>query len=282
MKTIFTALGIVLVVFGLAYHFAALQIFNTLVPKDYEGMLADANMAYGAEPRQTLDVYRPREAKLPLPVVVFVHGGSWQEGNKSGYEFAGRALAAKGYLTFVINYRLHPDDPYPAFIDDTALALRWANENAKAFGGDPDQLYAMGHSAGAYNIAMAVLDQRYAVGRPDLKGVITLAGPFDFVPLDSPITRKVFGTLQNLPATQPINHARGDAPAFLILHGSSDTTVFPRNATALDAALKHAGAQSILKMYDDVSHVGIMLALSKPLRGTPVLDDAVEFMQEQR
>jgi acetyl esterase/lipase len=281
MTKIFTALGILLVVVGLAYHFAALQIFDALVPKDKESIKWQSDMAYGADPRQKLDIYMPREAIGALPVVLFVHGGSWQEGNKNGYAFAGRALAAQGFMTLVMNYRLHPKDRYPAFIEDVALALRWAADNAKPLGGDPDKIFAMGHSAGGYNIAMAVLDKRYAAMRPKLSGVVTLAGPFDFLPLDSPATIKVFGGLADLPATQPINHVRADAPPFLLLHGSADKTVFPRNATALDKALREAGASSTLKMYEGLSHVGIILALSKPLRSTPILADAVAFMKDK-
>jgi acetyl esterase/lipase len=281
MTKIFTALGILLVVVGLAYHFAALQIFDALVPKDKESIKWQSDMAYGADPRQKLDIYMPREAIGALPVVLFVHGGSWQEGNKNGYAFAGRALAAQGFMTLVINYRLHPKDRYPAFVEDVALALRWAGDNAKPLGGDPDKIFVMGHSAGGYNIAMAVLDERYAAMRPKLSGVVTLAGPFDFLPLDSPATIKVFGGLADLPATQPINHVRADAPPFLLLHGSADKTVFPRNATALDKALREAGASSTLKMYEGLSHVGIILALSKPLRSTPILADAVAFMKDK-
>jgi acetyl esterase/lipase len=181
----------------------------------------------------------------------------------------------------VMNYRLHPKDPYPAFIEDVALVMRWAAENGKSSGGDPEKIFVIGHSAGAYNIAMAVLDERYAAMRPKLSGVVTLAGPFDFLPLDSPATIKVFGGLADLPSTQPINHAHAGAPPFLLLHGSADKTVFPRNATALDKALREAGANSTLKMYEGLSHVGIILALSKPLRSTPVLADAVAFMRDK-
>jgi acetyl esterase/lipase len=283
MKKILTLFATLLIVGGLAYHFARLQLFNALVPKDAESSLTEADFAYGPDARQKLDIYMPREAKLPLPVVVFVHGGSWEEGSKDSYTFAGRALAAQGFLTLVVNYRLHPEHQYPAFVDDVDLALRWAVENVKGFGGDPAKIFAMGHSAGAYNVAMAVLGDRYKEGRPKLAGVITLAGPFDFVPLDSPITLKVFSGIPNLPSTQPINHARADAPPFLILHGEDDTTVFPRNAVALDKALRDAGATSTLKFYKGVGHADIMLALSKWMRNkAPTLIDVVAFVGSQK
>jgi acetyl esterase/lipase len=282
MKKIFTLFGILLVIGGLAFHFARLQLFNLLVPKDAESSLSAADFPYGPDERQKLDIYMPREAKLPLPVVVFVHGGSWEEGSKDGYTFAGRALAAQGFLTFVMNYRLHPQHQYPAFVDDVDLALRWAVKNAAGFGGDPQKIFAVGHSAGAYNVAMAVLHKRYSVDRPKLAGVVALAGPYDFVPLDSKITIKVFGDVPDLADTQPIHHAFKDAPPFLILHGSADKTVFPRNAVALDKALRAAGAQSTLKMYDGVAHADMVLGFSTWLRGrAPTLADAVAFMKDK-
>ena len=267
---------------GLVYHSAALEVFNALVSKDKGSMLAARNIAYSSDPRQKLDIYKPTAVSGPWPVVVFVHGGSWQEGNKNPYAFVGRALAAQGFVAMVINYRLHPSGKYPAFVADTAKALQWAAANAGDYGGAGDKLFAMGHSAGAYNVAQAVLHPDYAAGRPTLRGVVVLAGPFDFLPIDSRITEKVFGYLPDLPDTQPVNHARRDAPPFLILHGSKDTTVLPKNAKALDAALRAAGALSTLKYYDGISHVGILMALSTWQRDkAPVLADAVAFMRDR-
>ncbi len=282
MRKILTFFAVILVVGGLGYHFARLQIFNALVPKDAGSSISIADLPYGPDARQILDVYMPREAKLPLPVIVFVHGGSWEEGSKDSYTFAGRALAAQGFLTVVVNYRLHPEHQYPAFVDDVDLALRWAVDNVKGFGGDPTKIFAMGHSAGAYNVAMAVLGDRYQEARPKLAGVITLAGPFDFVPLDSPITIKVFSGIPDLPLTQPINHVRADAPPFLILHGEDDKTVFPRNAIALDKALREAGAVSTLKFYKGVSHADIVLSLSTWMRNrSPSLGDVTRFVRDK-
>jgi acetyl esterase/lipase len=283
MAKILYTVAVLLIVFGLAYHLAALQIFNLLVPKDSGSRLVMSDVAYGPFPRQKLDVYAPVNGQGNLPVVVFVHGGSWNSGSKEPYEFVGRALAARGFLTLVINYRLHDEKPFPSFVEDTALALDWATKRAGEFGGDRTRVFAMGHSAGAYNVALAVLNKHYLASLDNdgraIKGVITLAGPFDFLPLDSRVTIATFGNVKDLPATQPVNFARVDAPPFLILHGSADTTVFPRNAAALDMALREAGAQSTVKIYVGVNHADIMLVIAKPMRRrVRILDDAVAFM----
>jgi acetyl esterase/lipase len=282
MTKLIWIVGVLLVVGGLAYHFAALHLFNLFVPKDAESRIETADLSYGPDPRQQLDVFVPTQGEGPWPVVVFVHGGSWQSGSKDGYAFVGRALAAQGFVAMVVTYRLHPQNQYPAFVEDTALALKWAAVNAKQFSGDGTQLFAMGHSAGAYNVAMAVLDTSYAVVVPPLKGVVTMAGPFDFLPLDSPITIEVFGKLTDLPSTQPINHLRDDAPPFLILHGRDDQTVRIRNAESLQSGFDAAGASAEIKIYDGVTHVGILLALAKPLRSrAPTLEDAVAFFRDK-
>jgi acetyl esterase/lipase len=274
-----------LMVGGLAYHFAALKVFNLLVSKDQNSELVASLVPYGADPDQTLYVFKPKQLAPRIPILVFVHGGSWQEGDAADYGFVGRAFAANGFVTFVINYRKHPQHPYPAFIQDVATSLKWVQANAAQYGGDAEKIFLVGHSAGAYDIALAVLDQRYleetgTTGKP-IKGIATLAGPFDFLPLDSDITHEVFGKISDLESTQPINYVRKDAPPFLILHGTADTTVYPKNAKSLLKHLTDIGAPAKLIQYQNVSHVGILLAIAKPLRGNaPVLDDVVKFFKD--
>ncbi len=270
---------------GLLYHFAALKVFNFLIPKDSGSVQIAQAISYGADAQQTLEIYRPTQNARDLPVLIFVHGGSWKDGNGRYYEFAGRAFAAQGYLTLVISYRLLPQHAYPDFIADVAVATAWANTHAREFGGDGKRIYLVGHSAGAYNIAQAVLDKHFmqnaGVDVSTIKGVAGLAGPYDFLPLDSPTTIATFGGVKNLAATQPINFVRGDAPPFLLLHGTADTTVMPKNSRSLFKHLQDAGATAKLIEYQDVSHVGTILALAKPLRGNgPALDDVVKFFRD--
>ncbi len=282
MKFIFQALGFVLIVGGLAYHFAALEIFNALLPKDAGSHLLAGNVAYGADPRQHLDIYAPTTGTGPWPVVVFVHGGSWSSGNKNNYEFVGRALAAQGFIAILPSYRLHPQNPFPAFVEDTARAIDWSTRHAQDYLGDPRRVFVSGHSAGAYNVALAVLDPKYfsAFGTDvtAIRGVALLAAPLDFLPLEGQIPKDVFGKVPDLASTQPVNFVRKDVPPFLLLHGTADGTCYPRNSISLDRQLRAAGASSELKLYDGVTHVGIVMALSKPFRGkAPALSDMTAF-----
>ncbi len=286
MVKLLYALAIILIIGGLLFQFAALQSFNFVIPKDANTRLLASDVHYGADERQVLDIYAPDKAQGALPIVVFIHGGSWSSGTKNGYEFVGRAFAAQGFLTLVANYRLHPQHPFPAFVEDAALALDWTTRHGEEYGGDEHKIFALGHSAGAYNLALAILNKNYlaqlGTDVSAIKAVATLAGPFDFLPLDGAITKDVFGALPNLEETQPVNYARSDAPPFLVIHGTADTTVYPKNAVALNKALLNAGANVTLKTYDGVSHVGIMISLAKPLRKlAPTLIDVTEFFRSR-
>jgi acetyl esterase/lipase len=269
---------------GLLYHFAALKVFNFIVPKDRDSELVAQNISYGSDVQQKLDIYRPKEKGF-WPVLIFVHGGSWKDGSRTDYEFVGRAFAAQGYVTLVIDYRFIPQHAFPDFVSDVGLAIAWANKHAKEYDGNGTQIYAVGHSAGAYNAALAILNKDYlrdaGAGPSSIKAFAGLAGPYDFLPLDSPLTIAAFGQVRDLPSTQPVNFARPDAPPFLLLHGKKDTTVFPRNSRSLAKHIIDFGGRAELKEYDDVSHVDIMLALARPFRNrTAVLHDIQKFFRD--
>ncbi len=115
------------------------------------------NLEYGAGKDCLLDVYRPKGAKLPLPVIVSVHGGAWQYGDKELYQWYCLDLARRGYA--VINFTFHncPESKYPAFFLDTVNAFRFVKENAEKYGFDLDHLYAVGDSAGAHVLSQYCL-----------------------------------------------------------------------------------------------------------------------------
>lgn len=265
-----------------------LKSFDALVPKDGGVRLAVRDAAYGPDPRQTIDLYVPREqSSTPRPIIVFIYGGSWSSGSKDGYGFAARALAAGGFVVAVPDYRLVPAVRYPAFLEDGAAAVRWARANAVANGADPNRIVLVGHSAGAYNAAMLSLDPRYlGTDRAAIRGLVGLAGPYDFLPLDGPITTATFGGAADgveggLPATQPVNAASAGDPPALLLHGVLDDTVFPRNSQALARRLTAAGVRAQVKLYPNLGHVGIMTALSTAFRGrAPVLADTLRFARD--
>jgi acetyl esterase/lipase len=265
----------------LAASCSPLRAFNALVPTDAGVERVAKGAAFGAGPRQRLDLYRPRQQAGPTPVLVFLYGGSWQSGTRQGYGFAGRALAARGFLVAVPDYRLVPDVRCPGFLEDNAAAVRWLRANAARFGGDADRIVLVGHSAGAYNAAMLALDPRWlGKDRSAVRGFVGLAGPYDFLPLDSPITRAAFGAAADA-SIQPGSFASADDPPALLLHGAKDATVLPRNSVKLAERLRSAGGEAHTKLYPGLGHVGILTSIARPFRGkAPVLDDIARFSRQ--
>ena len=261
-----------------------LTAFNAFVLKDRGAGLIARDRAYGEHPRQQLDLYAPRglSGRVSLPVIAFFYGGSWASGVRQGYGFVGRALAAQGFLVAVADYRLVPEVRFPGFVEDAAKAVRWLIDHAADHGGDPERLVLMGHSAGAYNAAMAALDPQWlGPVRSRIRGLIGLAGPYDFLPLKGAVTKAAFAAAEDLAATQPVRFAGEGAPPTLLLHGGQDRTVLPRNSKALAKAIAAAGGEARLKLYPQLGHVAILTALALPFRyRAPVLADAVAFAEE--
>jgi acetyl esterase/lipase len=257
-----------------------LKTFDALVPKDGGVRLVVHDAAFGADPRQRLDVYAPAGRRAAaLPVIVWFYGGSWNSGTKAGYAFVGRALAAGGFVVAVPDYRLVPQVRYPAFLEDNAAAVRWVRAHAREFGGDPARLLLAGHSAGAYDAAMLALDPRWlGADRAAVRGLIGLAGPYDFLPFDGPVTRAACGDVADPGSTQPVTHASAGDPPALLATGEEDTTVRPGNSDALAARLEAAGVPVERRRYPHVGHVGLVTAIARPLRGrAPVLADMLAF-----
>jgi acetyl esterase/lipase len=246
------------------------------------GVEVTRSIPYGEGARRALDVYRPNAAAA-VPVVVFFYGGSWQTGSKQIYQFVASALARQGYVVVVPDYRVYPETRYPGFLDDGARALRWVKDNAARFGGDPNTLFVMGHSAGAYMAAMLALDSRWlrtvdmAPDR-DISGLIGISGPYDFLPLRDGTLQTIFGGANDA-TTQPINYVAPGAPPALLVTGANDDTVNPGNSARLGARLQAAGDSATVLTYQRVGHLSIIGAFAWPLRFlAPILRDVNRFI----
>ena len=202
------------------------------------------DIPYADGERRSLDVYRPSDGRS-APVLVFFYGGSWQMGSKDIYVFLATTLASHGYVVVVPDYRVYPEVKFPAFLQDGAQAIRWVHDNARIYGGDPSRIVVMGHSAGAYIAAMLALDPEWlgAVGLDplrDVAGLIGVSGPYDFLPLKDETLKIIFGG-DHRTETQPITYAEGRKPPALLITGTRDTTVSPRNSKNLATALLRGG-----------------------------------------
>ncbi len=241
-------------------------------------------LPYGPDARHRLDIYTPRHG-APKASVLFVYGGSWTSGARTLYRFLGQALAGRGYQTVVADYRLSPAVAWPGFVEDTARAFGWVKAHIADHGGDPARLFLMGHSAGAYNVAMVALDPRWLIPHgaapQDASGVAALAGPLSFNPLKSDATRAIFETAPDIELARPIKLAAthaADAPPFLLMHGTGDRTVGSHNSVNFADAVRAAGGQASLKLYPGAGHLSVVTSFAWPLRWrAPCLDDADGF-----
>jgi len=289
-KRTFLLSSAVLLTAGLLAACSPLAVVNAVSPDGASS--ATTAVRYGADPRNMLDIYRPATLRAgggAAPVIVFFYGGNWVSGKRSDYAFVGRALAARGFVVVVPDYRLYPQVRYPDFLVDAAQAVVWTERHIGTYGGDPQQVFVMGHSAGAYNAAMVALDPRWlgkwGVKPDSLRGWIGLAGPYDFLPVQNRTTRPVFNYPYTRADSQPVNHV-GEAgtktPPALLIAAKSDDLVDPaRNTGGLAAKLRAAGVPVREAYYGGVNHYTLVASLSSSLHAlAPTLDAVAAFVRE--
>jgi acetyl esterase/lipase len=245
-------------------------------------------LPYGPHERQRMDVYLPKPAQAGAPMVVFFYGGSWNSGERGDYKFVGEALAARGIVAVVADYRLSPEVRYPVFLMDSAEAFKMALAHAAQWGASAERVYLMGHSAGAYNAAMLALDDRWLRGagaeRARIAGWIGLAGPYDFLPIGIPAAQEAFNWPHTPADSQPLFHARkpdsGAPERVLLIAARQDDAVNPqRNTLGLAHALTKRGQAVQVEVFDGVGHATLIGAMAVPLRGlAPVLDTVRQFL----
>jgi len=242
-----------------------------------------ASVVYDRERNLSLDLYRPAaSASGPAPVVVFLYGGSWRNGERGQYRFVGQRLAQSGVLAIVADYRTFPRAVFPGFVEDAAAAVAWARTHAAEHGGDPQRLYVAGHSAGAQIAALIGVDARYLAPHgmkpSDLAGVIGLSGPYDF---EIAGYEDVFGPEAQWPQTQPIRFVDGDEPPFLLVHGTGDQVVEAKDSQELADKLRNAGVRAELLWLPDAGHLAPLVALYRPGRHPALLGAIRAFVSGQ-
>lgn len=256
--------------------------FNIAEAMD-KGVKKVADVPYADGQRKKLDIYLPEKSTGPAPVVMFIYGGSWRAGDKFEYEFAGRALAAAGFVTVIADYRLWPEVKYPEFLEDNAEAMRWIEDNIALYDGDPKRFFLAGHSAGAYNAVMLGLDssfrREYDVTMP-IRAIAGISGPYNFYPFEYDQVRDTFGPAPSAEGTQPVNLVTSDAPPILLASGTSDPIVRVQNSEVLAVKLREQGVWVTEKYYQGFGHLEPVIALGAMMRfRMPVLNDVVEFFQ---
>ena len=260
-----------------AQAFSALAIVNGITANGGVGVSKD--ILYGAEPLQDLDIYYPKPLaqamktnttiKQEYPMVVFVHGGSWESGSKEEYAFVGQSLAQAVYVTAVINYRKAPEHVYPDYVEDTAQAIAWSYNNAKRFHANPERFAVVGHSAGAFNAVAAIANEDflkpYGIKPTDISAVIGIAGPYsyDFRKFSSVTAFAADATPDEV---MPDRQIKGAQPPYLLLTAEKDKVVYATNTIKMTQALKAAGVTVQTSEIKGASHATSIGAMAPPLR----------------
>lgn len=265
-----------------AQALSALAVVNSITLNG--GVGVSKNILYGDKPLQDLDIYYPKPLAKAMqskkatadnaindsyPMVVFVHGGSWESGSKDEYAFVGQSLAQAGYVTAVINYRKAPEHVYPDYVQDAAQAIAWSYKNAESLHADPKRLAVIGHSAGAFNAVAAVANEDflapYGVKPNYISAVIGIAGPYsyDFRKFSS---ASAFGANATPDNIMPDRNIKGAQPPYLLLTAEKDKVVHISNTLKMTQALKAAGVKVETGEIKGASHATSIGAMAPPLR----------------
>lgn len=222
-------------------------------------------------------MHRPHHDE-PLPAVLVVHGGSWSGRSPSDMERISRYLAARGFVTVNVAYRLAPQYLYPAPLKDLQQALDWMVGNAPALGIDPDRIGAFGYSAGAHLVAMLALTESAAAPRsrptrgPALRAVVAGGIPADLTAWpQSPVIKRFLGVSfradpQLWVEASPIAHVASSAPPFLLFHGGLDKLVEADQSQRLHQRLAAHGVPTDLHIVPWHGHLSMFLLNRSALR----------------
>lgn len=231
------------------------------------GVRAHRDLAYvvNGHERQKLDLFVPEKADGPQPLVIWIHGGGWQNGSKENCPPLRQGYPERGYAVASLNYRLSGHAVFPAQIEDCKAAIRWLRAHAAAYGLDPQRFGVWGSSAGGHLAALvgtsgdvpafevgAHRDQSSRVqavcdyyGPTDFKVFVSTPGYESHGAAQSPEAKLLGGAVRDRPAevarANPITHVSRDDPPFLIVHGDQDRTVPVNQSQLLHDALRRAG-----------------------------------------
>jgi acetyl esterase/lipase len=253
------------------------------LPTYFDATKISQNISYGSEDWQKLDIYKPSDDKPMRGVIVFLYGGRWTFGSKNDYRFVGTAFADQGYVVVIPDYSKYPAVKFPAFVQDGARALAWVSDNIQSYGGDPQRIYLMGHSAGAHIGALLTADPHYlaAEGKSRsqlIKGFIGLAGPYAFTP-DAPDLIAMFGPPSRYLNMQVPTFIDGKQPPMLLLYGDADKDVGRYNLDRLVTRIHEKGGCVQQIIYPGVTHTGLVGAISWLGSDAPVVTDTTHFIE---
>lgn len=260
----------------------------------YAGVKKEKDLAYADKgERNLLDVYFPKDTQISKDVIVFIHGGSWRSSSKDTYWFLGNNFARKNKVVVIINYPLSPKAQYQEMAFDCAKAVKWVTENIKKYGGNPDRIFVMGHSAGAHLGALINQDEQYfkkAGIKNPIKGMI-LNDAFG-LNIDEymrtqintgdsymPGFLQVFGNDErNWIKASPINHISGIQNPYLMFIGGKTYPSIKRESPFFHQSLLASNKKALIIEVKGKKHIGM---LTQMIFGwNKLYDEILDFMSK--
>ena len=232
----------------------------------------------GDEGKHKLDLYIPLDkpaGKQNAPVLVFLHGGNWMTGDRSLYVALGNRLARAGIAVAIPSYRLMPNNPHPAQMEDAAAALDWVVRHIQQYGGDPKRIYVSGHSSGGHLAALLGLDGAYlkpfGLSPDNIRGVIAMSGVYDVRYIPN------FFVEGDRKDASPLYRVHGGAPRFLITYCQWDYLALPKQARDFAAALKKAFVDTRLLYIPRDNHLSEIINVTK--EDGPLVNAILSFVE---
>ncbi len=266
------------------------------LPVAIAGIGLKKNISYTGSlnnPRNLLDVYYPKNREQAKDVLVFIHGGSWDSGKKDTYWWLGRNLANKNVVSVIINYSLSPQATYDKMAYDCSTALKWVKDSVSQFGGDPNRIFIMGHSAGGHLAALINNDPRFFndVGIPNpIRAVILNDGfgmdMYEYLTLaeKNKQTESFMNTFTkdtNLWKTgSPIFYLENVQNPYLIFVGENTYPAIKKQSDRLNKELNKVNKNSELNIIQGKKHVGMISQMI--FRSNKMYDMILSFMDRNR
>jgi acetyl esterase/lipase len=223
------------------------------------------DISFGDSPKQALDVYLPKKPVKNAPVLLFLHGGGFMEGDRAHYGYVARPYAEKGIITVVSGYRMAKRGvPYPAQSDDTKAAIVWIHKNIAKFGGDPNRIFLSGHSVGATLSADVSFDRSWmkqaGVPHDAIKGIALISGDYDLSPGEN---ADYAPTAELEERASPDRHIVDPAPLAVVAAGTNEGKM-RASAEEIEQRLTAKGVKSKLLILEGADHKDTVLALGDP------------------
>ena len=228
-------------------------------------MTYHADISFGDDADEVLDVYPASNGDPAAPVMIYFHGGYWFSRHKNDFRFIPSGFNAAGATVVVVNYGLIPKIDMAALIRQCQAAVAWTYKNIADYGGDPEQIYISGHSAGGHIAAMMLATDwaSWGVDGAAIKGALAISGLYDLEPIRHTYMNPTLGFTEDTVATfSPVHLSPTIIPKFVVAVGGAETDEFIRHSTLICDTWAATGMELTLDVVSDLNHFTVLSDLA--------------------